>query len=88
MPTLKLDVKFDLQMYNGEINEEKLDHWIKQIEVYCRVQKLVDGKAKVQLATLQLGGTILIWWESKNQEDLLNKDKIWYQRNMVHVECV
>jgi hypothetical protein len=49
---LKLDVKFDLPMYNGELNAEKLDHWIKQIEVYCRVQKIVDEEAKVQLATL------------------------------------
>jgi hypothetical protein len=52
LPMLKLDVKFDLPMYNGELNVEKLDHWIKQIEVYCRVQKIVDEEAKVQLATL------------------------------------
>jgi hypothetical protein len=79
---LKLDMKFDLPMYNGELNAEKLDHWIKQIEVYCRVQKIVDEEEKFQLATLQLGGTTLIWWESKNQEDLLKKGKMissWYE---------
>jgi len=37
-PWLKLDSKFDLPMYNGEINAEKLDNWIKQMEVYCSVQ--------------------------------------------------
>ena len=33
-PLLKLDVKFELPMYNGEINVEKLDNWICQLEVY------------------------------------------------------
>jgi hypothetical protein len=37
-PLLKLDVKFNLPMYNGEPNAEKLDNWIRQIEVYCCVQ--------------------------------------------------
>jgi hypothetical protein len=63
-------VKFDFPMYNGELNAKKLDHWIKKIEVYCRVQKIVDEEEKFQLATLRLGGTTLIWWDSKNQEDL------------------
>jgi hypothetical protein len=34
MPLLKLDVKFELPLYDGELNVEKLDNWIKQIEVY------------------------------------------------------
>ena len=33
----KLDVKFDLPIYDGELNAEKLDNWIRQIDVYCRV---------------------------------------------------
>jgi hypothetical protein len=28
-PLLKLDVKFDLPTYDGELNAEKLDNWIK-----------------------------------------------------------
>jgi hypothetical protein len=27
-PFLKLDIKFELLMYNGEVNAEKLDNWI------------------------------------------------------------
>ena len=27
-PLLKLDIKFKLPMYNGEVNAEKLDNWI------------------------------------------------------------
>ena len=41
-PLLKLDVKFDLPIYNGELDAEKLDNWLKQIEVYCRVQNILD----------------------------------------------
>lgn len=37
-PLLKLDVKFDFPMYNGELDAERLDNWVKQIEVYCRIQ--------------------------------------------------
>jgi len=59
LPLLKLDVKFELLTYDGELNAEKLDNWIKQIEVYCRVQKIMDDVAKVQLAALRLSGTNL-----------------------------
>ena len=64
-PLLKLDVKFELPVYDGEINLEKLDNWVKQLEVYCRIQNITDDKTKIQLATLRMGGTTLIWWESK-----------------------
>ena len=42
----------------------------------------MDETVKVQLATLCMGRTTLIWWESKTQEDLLAKGKIissWYE---------
>ena len=34
---IKLDVKFDLPIYDGELNAKKLDNLIKQIDVYRRV---------------------------------------------------
>ena len=34
---IKLDVKFDLPIYDGELNAKKLDNWIRQIDVYCGV---------------------------------------------------
>ena len=37
MPYFKLDVKFELPIYNGDVDAEKLDNWIKKLEVYCRV---------------------------------------------------
>ena len=59
---IKLDVKFDLPIYDGELNAEKLDNWIRQIDVYCRVQNIDSDKSKIQLASLHLGGTALVWW--------------------------
>ena len=42
MTYFKLDVKFELPIYNGDSDAEKLDNWIKQLEVYCRVQGIND----------------------------------------------
>jgi hypothetical protein len=49
---LKLDVKFEFLTYDGELNAEKLDNWIKQIQVYCKVQKIMDDTTKIQLVAL------------------------------------
>ncbi len=51
MPYFKLDVKFELPIYDGELNAKKIDNWIKQLEVYCRVQGIHDDPSKIQLAT-------------------------------------
>jgi len=45
-PFFKLDVKFDLPVFNCESNIEKLNNWIKQIEVYCRIQQIIEDEAK------------------------------------------
>ena len=69
-------------MYNGELNPEKLVNWIRQIEVYCRIQNFTEYNIKIQLASLLLGGTALIWSETRSQEDLATKGKIissWYE---------
>ena len=60
MPELKLDIKFELPIYNGKLNAKKMDNWICQIEVYCMIQKFTEDSIKIQLASLQLGGTALI----------------------------
>jgi hypothetical protein len=64
---LKIDVKFVLPMFNGDSNPEKIDNWIRQIEVYSSVQHIDEEEVKVQLTSLRLEGTALIWWESKLQ---------------------
>ena len=60
-PLLKLDIKFELPMYNGEVNTERLDNCVHQIEVYCRIQRIQDDETKVQLSSLRLEGATLIW---------------------------
>lgn len=44
---LKLDFNFELPKYDGELNPQKLDKWIKQLEVYCRIHNIVDDFAKL-----------------------------------------
>jgi hypothetical protein len=60
MPLLKLDVKFEFPMYDGEVNAERLDNWVKQMEVYCSVQQIKDEETQIKLASLHLAGTTLI----------------------------
>jgi hypothetical protein len=66
LPLLKLDVKFELPTYDGELNAGKLDNWVRQLEVYCRIQNITKDETKIQLASLKLEGTTLIWWEREN----------------------
>lgn len=73
---IKLDVKFDLLIYDGELNAEKLDNWIRQIDVCCRVQSIDSNKSKIQLARLCLEGTTLVWWEGKTQANMKKHGKI------------
>jgi hypothetical protein len=62
MSLLKLDVKFELPLYDGEVNDERLDNWVRQMEVYCSVQQIKDEANQIKLASLHLAGTTLIWW--------------------------
>jgi hypothetical protein len=64
-----------LPLYNGEVNAEKLDNWICQIEFYSRIQKIQDDETKIQLASLRLDGSALVWWESKTQEEMKKNGK-------------
>jgi len=61
MPLLNIDVNFELPLYDGELNVEKLDNSIRQIEVYCRIEKIIDEETMIQLASLKVGGTALVW---------------------------
>jgi hypothetical protein len=67
-PLLKLDEKFALAMFNGDANPEKIENWIRQVEVYCCVQHINEEEFKVQLDSLRFEGTALIWWERKLQD--------------------
>jgi hypothetical protein len=75
LPLLKVDVNFDFLTYDGELNA-KLDNWVKQIEVYCTIQKIIQDTSRIQLANLRLIDIALIWWESRTQDDLIEHGKI------------
>jgi hypothetical protein len=47
---------------------KNLDNWIQQVEVYFHVQHIDEEEVKVQLASLQLEGTALVWWERQIHE--------------------
>jgi hypothetical protein len=53
-----------------------LDNWIRQIEVYCRIQRIKDDETKIQIASLRLESETLIWWEAKTQEDMKKHGKV------------
>jgi hypothetical protein len=55
-------------MFNGDANPEKIENLIRQVEVYCRVQHIDEEEVKVQLDSLRLEGTTLVWWERKLQD--------------------
>ena len=60
MPLLKLNVKFELPMYDGEVNAKSLDNWVRRMKVYCSVQQIKDEETQIKLASLHLAGTTLI----------------------------
>jgi len=37
------------------MNPERLDNYIKQLEVYYRIQNVDDDSMKIQLASLRMG---------------------------------
>jgi hypothetical protein len=67
MPLSKLGVKFEFPIYDGEVNEKRLENWVRQMDVYCSVQQIKDEATQIKLASLRLAGTTLIWWQSKLQ---------------------
>ena len=63
-------------MYNGEVNAEKLDNWIQQLEVYYRIQNLQEYNIKIEFDSLRLEEATLVWWEAKTQEEMRIHGKI------------
>jgi len=75
-PFLKLDIKFHFPMYDGEINVERIDNWVCQLEVFCKIQRIKDDDTKIQLDSLILESETLIWCEAKTQEEMKKHGKV------------
>ena len=76
IPFLKLDVKFEFPMFNGEVNAKNLDNCIRKLEVYLRIQNFHDDDTKIQLASLRMEGATLVWWEAETKEEIKNHGNI------------
>ena len=63
-------------MYNGEVNVERFDNWVREIKVYCKIQRIKYDDTKIQLDSLRLEGATLIWWKYKTQEDMKKHGKV------------
>jgi hypothetical protein len=58
----KMEVKVDINPYQGEIDALKLNHWLQQLEVYFSVHH-IDEEQNISFARLKLEGHALTWWE-------------------------
>lgn len=61
---LKLEVKFDLKSFRGETDVEKLNPWLKQQDVFFRVQKVKYYKEKIEIIAHKLEGYALVQWKA------------------------
>lgn len=59
----KLQANFQIPSYVGELDPEKLDGWLKTLEVYFSTKAYTELH-KVSFARLKLGGHALTWWEA------------------------
>ena len=42
----------------------------------CRIQNLHEDDIKIQLASLRMEGSALVWWEARTQEEIKNYGNI------------
>jgi hypothetical protein len=59
---LNMEAKVDINPYQGDIDSLKLNHWLKQLEVYFSVHH-IDEEQKILFARLKLEIDALTWWE-------------------------
>ncbi|OMO87157.1 hypothetical protein CCACVL1_09231, partial [Corchorus capsularis] len=59
----KMEVRIEIPIYDGELDPEKLNGWIKQLEVYFSTKSYTDQQ-KISFSRLRLGNHAVTWWES------------------------
>ena len=67
-------------MYSGEVNAKKLDNWIHQLEVYSIIHNLQEDDIKIQLASLRMEGSALLYGGKKGLKKRL--------KTMVKSQCI
>jgi hypothetical protein len=57
-----MEMKVNINPYQGEINALQLNHWLQQLEVYFIIH-YIDEEQKISFARLKLEVNALTWWE-------------------------
>jgi Ty3 transposon capsid-like protein len=70
----RVEAKVEIRPYDGQMEPEKLNNWIRQLEVYFSCYSFSD-KEKISFSRLKMDGYALLWWESLCQERFLTKQK-------------
>ena len=72
-------------MYNGEVNVEEMDNGICELQVYNIIHNLQEDDIKIQLPSLSMEGTTLVWWEARTQYDIKNHSNMsMYSSNFIY----
>jgi hypothetical protein len=58
----KVQVNFDIPLFEGHIDVDALEKWLKLLESYYSVQKKIDSE-KITFALLKALPHVKAWWE-------------------------
>jgi hypothetical protein len=59
----KVEEKLEIPMYDGQVNVEKLNSWLKQLEVYFGLYQIKETQ-HISFSHLKMSRHALLWWES------------------------
>lgn len=60
----KVEAKVDIPTFGREVKVEKVNNWLKQLEVYFQIHGIVNDVDKISFARLNMSGHALVWWQS------------------------
>ncbi|KAH9320861.1 hypothetical protein KI387_015500 [Taxus chinensis] len=59
----KVETKVEIKSFEGQVDAELLDKWLKQLEVYFSVHNVTEAQ-RITFARLKIEGHALVWWET------------------------
>jgi hypothetical protein len=60
----KVQVNFDIPLFEGQIDADALEKWLNLLEGYYSVQKKFPTSKKITFALLKSLPHVKYWWES------------------------
>ena len=66
-PALKLDTKVSITQFDGSINPEGLDSWIRALEAYFTCQPHLTQEQQITLAVVHMSEQAQFWWQTRVQ---------------------